>query len=134
MKRIAFLKEKIFPSLLKAAGLPLCKPFVIFFFKYMNQFMPYKRLLDGIHWEAIYHPKPIYPLHILILPKTSVTSLDQVPNDSSDFYSDLFTLVKKLITMFDLEERGYRLLTNGGPNQSLPQWHWHLISENNRHG
>ena len=123
------LNEKIYLSFSRAVGLPLFTPFIRLFFKYMNQFLPYKRLLNSIHWEAMYHPKPNYPLHILILPKTSIMSLVQAPQDTSGFYSDLFTIVQELITMFDLEKRGYRLITNGGPNQSVPQWHWHLISE-----
>lgn len=92
--------------------------------------MAARNIQENANWRAFYHPEPLYPLHILILPKSSVTSLVEAPNDSAEFYSDLFIIVKKLIDKLNLEERGYRLITNGGPNQSLPQWHWHLISEN----
>ena len=124
------LIEKLFSLFIKVKGSPFVRPLVIFYFKHMNKLMPYERLMDGNYWEAFYHPKPLYPLHILIIPKTSITSLREVPTDIPGIYPDLFTLVKNLILKFDLEERGYRLITNGGPNQSLPQWHWHLISEN----
>jgi hypothetical protein len=30
---------------------------------------------------------------------------------------------------FNLAQRGYRLISNGGTYQSFPIWHWHLISE-----
>ncbi len=50
-------------------------------------------------------------------------------NDPDVFHAALFHLVRTLIKEHDLENRGYRLITNGGPNQSIPQWHWHLISE-----
>lgn len=127
------LKGKLISLFLKATGSPLVRPLIIFFFKHMNNLLPYERLIVGNYWEAVHHPKPNYPLHILILPKTSITSLIQAPKDTSGFYWDLFSLVQELIIMFDLEKRGYRLITNGGSNQSLPQWHWHLISENTRH-
>ncbi len=89
-----------------------------------------RNIHEGSYWRAFYHPKPLNPLHILILPKSSVFSLSDAPNHSEAFYSDLFVIVKKLIDEFNLEGCGYRLITNGGSNQSLPQWHWHLISEN----
>ncbi|NLN70713.1 MAG: hypothetical protein GX142_08030 [Chloroflexi bacterium] len=44
-------------------------------------------------------------------------------------YAGLFQLVKQLIQGFNLDQRGYRLITNGGPYQSIPVWHWHLVSE-----
>jgi len=88
-----------------------------------------KNLIEGAYWRAFYHPKPSYPLHILILPKSGIRSLTDAPNHSEAFYSELFVVVKKLVDEFNLEACGYRLITNGGPNQSVPQWHWHLISE-----
>jgi len=91
--------------------------------------MPYKQIINGIYWEAVHHPKPAYPLHILILPKTPITSFVQAPKNFDDFYPDLFNTIEQLIEMFDLDQYSYRLITNGGPNQSFPQWHWHLISE-----
>jgi diadenosine tetraphosphate (Ap4A) HIT family hydrolase len=34
-----------------------------------------------------------------------------------------------LITEFKLEDSGYRLITNGGIYQDIPQLHFHLISD-----
>ncbi|MDY6845889.1 MAG: HIT domain-containing protein [Chloroflexota bacterium] len=89
-----------------------------------------ENIYEDSYWRAVYHPKPLYSLHILILPKSGIASLVAAPNDSAELYSKLFVVVRKLIGKFDLEGRGYRLITNEGPNQSVPQWHWHLISEN----
>jgi len=47
----------------------------------------------------------------------------------ADLFTDLMEIVQALVTDFHLEARGYRLITNGGPNQTIPQWHWHLVSE-----
>lgn len=88
-----------------------------------------RNIYEGSYWRALYHPKPTYPLHILILPKSGIRSLTDAPNDSDAFYSELFVIIKKLVEEFNLEAFGYRLITNGGSNQTVPQWHWHLISE-----
>ena len=123
------LKTRLISFLFKLAGIPWLKPLVVIFFNHMNQFLPIDRLYEGEFWEAFHHPNPSYPLHILMLPKSAIPSLVQAPKNQIDFYSDLFSIIQHLIQDFNLEERGYRLITNGGPNQSLPQWHWHLISE-----
>ncbi len=86
-------------------------------------------LIENKHWRAFHHPQPDYPLHIVILPKGSLTNLLDAPDGEEDFYVDLFQLVRTLIYDFRLGERGYRLITNGGPNQTIPQWHWHLVSD-----
>ena len=100
------------------------------YFNYLDKILPADMICENNYWKAFYHPKPDYPLHILILPKQGVSTLLDAPIDSDAFYAALFQLVRALIIEHDLEERGYRLITNGGPNQSIPQWHWHLISEN----
>jgi histidine triad (HIT) family protein len=92
--------------------------------------MSTENLYESSYWRALYHPKPSYPLHVLILPKISIASLVKAPNDSPDLYFDLSEVIKILIEKFYLENCGYRLITNGGSNQTVPQWHWHLISEN----
>lgn len=95
----------------------------------MDRFLPVDRLYENDSWLAFEHPQPDYPLHILILPKESIPSLMDSPLKSPELFRDLMTAVQTLVRQYDLESRGYRLITNGGPNQSIPQWHWHLISE-----
>lgn len=91
--------------------------------------MPLDRLVENDYWMAFYHPKPDYPLHILIVPKQHLPSLMDVPQENSALFMALFEIVRELIVQFDLNENRYRLITNGGENQRVPQWHWHLISD-----
>jgi len=128
MARSSSLKSKLLRFLIKAARWRPFRPFVALFFKHMDKLLPVQRLRENVHWMAFYHPQPDYPLHILILPKQALTSLMAAPL-VPDLYTDLMSIVQMLVTDFQLEARGYRLITNGGPNQTIPQWHWHLISE-----
>lgn len=100
-----------------------------FLFKHMDTFLPVDRLYQNDHWVAFHHPQPDYPLHILILPRENIPSLMQASLDSTESYRALFAAVQILVRDFNLEACGYRLICNGGPNQLVPQWHWHLISE-----
>jgi len=128
MARSSSLKSKLLRFLIKAARWHPLRSLVPFFFKYMENFISVDRLHENEHWIAFHHPQPDYPLHILILPKQALTSLMTAPLDTN-LYADLIGIVQTLVTDFQLEARGYRLITNGGPNQTIPQWHWHLISE-----
>ena len=107
----------------------ILKPGVLYFFKHMDRFLPVDRLYENAHWLVFEHPQPEYPLHLLLLPKQPIQSLMDAPLETPEVYQDLLSAVQTLIQRYDLNTRGYRLITNGGSNQSIPQWHWHLISE-----
>lgn len=122
-------KHKFASSLLKISQVRFFQPLVKYFFNHMTNLLPVDKIKENEHWIAFYHPDPDYPLHILILPKQRIRSLSDSPVDAHALYSNLFKIVQELILEFHLTEHGYRLITNGGANQSVPQWHWHLISE-----
>lgn len=130
MDRSSLLKIELFKRLLAVGRWKPLNPVVRFLFKHMNHLLPVNHLEENADWMAFPHPQPAYPLHILILPKQGFSTLNDVRDDPAELYTELFILVKLLIKRFDLDSWGYRLITNGGPNQSIPQWHWHLISEN----
>lgn len=91
----------------------------------MSFAIPVERLRETETLLAFHHPKPSYPLHIVLLPKQAVPSLmDLDPN--SAFLSDLFATVQLLVT--ELQLPAYRLIVNGGEYQDFPQLHFHLIS------
>jgi len=124
------IKTRLLALLVRAARIEFARPLVILIFNHMDKLLPVDLICENEHWKAFHHPMPEYPLHILILPKQGRPTLLDATNDPDVFYSALFQLVRKLIIDHDLENKGYRLITNGGPNQGIPQWHWHLINEN----
>ncbi len=95
----------------------------------MSFILPIDRLLENHSWVAFYHPEPGYPLHILLVPKRAIADLMALNTGDSQLLSDLIDIVQRLILQFELQKRGYRLIANGGPYQSIPQFHFHLISE-----
>lgn len=94
----------------------------------MSWSIPVERIHETESLMAFHHPVPSYATHILIVPKRQYASLLDVPAEDSDFQSDLFFTVQKLIRDFSLESN-YRLICNGGENQDVPILHFHLISE-----
>lgn len=98
----------------------------------MKNFLPVDPLIENSHWLAIHHPQPDYPLHILILSKQGIAAIEDIPGDNLDLNKDFLKIVTSLISQFDLNNRGYRLVMNGGPNQLVPLLHWHLVSDQGR--
>lgn len=129
MAQLSSLKTDALTFLLKAARWRLFKPLASFLLGHMNTFLPVTRLSDNDHWTAFHHPQPDYRLHILILPKKPLSSLEEAQSQPVEFHQDFFKIVHELITEFDLKTCGYRLINNGGSNQLVPHWHWHLISD-----
>ncbi len=95
----------------------------------MSFALPIEKLRQTPTLLAFHHPKPAYPLHILIVPRAPIANLSALTPDNTAFLTDLLTTTQSLITEFDLERHGYRLICNGGPNQDIPHLHFHLISD-----
>lgn len=92
----------------------------------MSFAFPAKRLRETETLLAFHHPKPSYPLHVVLVPKQAVSSLMEL-DPSTAFLSDLVTTVQSLVT--ELRLPAYRLIVNGGEYQDFPQLHFHLVSD-----
>ena len=96
---------------------------------YMSFLLPVDRLRETTTLLAFYHPRPAYPFHVLLMPKRPLASLRAITAQDADFLLELFQVVQSLVEEFKLEEKGYRLVCNGGRNQDVPHLHFHLIAE-----
>ena len=94
----------------------------------MNDWLPINKISETESLICFYHPQPVYPVHILLVPKEDMVDLSQLEPQQSEFLQDLFLTVQSLINEFELEEVGYRLILNGGEYQDFPQLHFHLTS------
>jgi histidine triad (HIT) family protein len=94
----------------------------------MSFAIPVNRLRETKTLITFRHPRPSYPLHILIVPKKALNSLVDLGSEDAEFLVDLFATVGSLVSEFELEAAGYRLIANGGSFQDVPQLHFHLIS------
>ncbi len=106
---------------------------VSWIFTHMSFVIPVDRLHETDKLIAFHHPKPSHPLHILLVPKRKLPNLMAVQPADSDFFTDLYCTVQKLIADFNLEKPGYSLIVNGGAYQDVPHLHFHLIADNVDH-
>ena len=95
----------------------------------MSFALPVGRLYENATWMAFWHPSPAYPFHILLVAKKPLANLQELTKPGSSLATEFFEAAARLVEQFDLQRYGYRLVTNGGPYQDIPQLHFHLISE-----
>ncbi|MHB8133924.1 MAG: HIT domain-containing protein [Anaerolineaceae bacterium] len=98
----------------------------------MSDILPINRLAETQTLIAFFHPKPAYPFHVLIVPKSDLDSVMAIDSAHTPFLSDCFTTIQKLVKQYDLISSGYRIIVNGGKNQEFPILHFHLVSEEKR--
>lgn len=107
---------------------PAARALIGWVFAHMSFAIPVQRLRETSTLIAFYHPRPTYPVHILLLPKRALADVTALTPADVDFMLDLFAAVRSLVDELNLAPGGYRLITNGGPHQSVPQLHFHLVA------
>jgi histidine triad (HIT) family protein len=69
---------------------------------------------------------PQAPVHVLVVPKTHVTSADHVTSDHDNLVNDLVTLAQEVATLKGVRTSGYRLVMNVGADAQMTVPHLHL--------
>lgn len=116
-------------GLLKIARWRWSRVFLGWVMSHISFVIPVERLVETESLMAFYHPRPSYNVHILIVPKRPFHSLVDVPLDADDFLRDVLATVQVLVRRHSLEEKGYRLIVNGGDYQDVPHLHFHLVAD-----
>jgi histidine triad (HIT) family protein len=72
---------------------------------------------------------PGAPVHVLIVPKKHIPSLNEITEEDSELFSHAFMVIKKLAEELGVSESGYRVVSNCGEDggQSVPHIHFHLL-------
>ena len=104
------------------------------FAKILNKKLPTEIILENEHAIAFNDIFPQAPIHILIIPKGKYIKYDDFINRASkeEIYY-FFMLINQLVRDHNLEDTGYRLITNAGKdaNQEVPHLHFHLLAGQN---
>lgn len=73
--------------------------------------------------------KPIAPVHILIIPKKHIESINDIEDNDQMLVGKMIIVAKNLAKETGISEGGYKLLFRTGENggQEIPHIHLHLI-------
>ncbi len=73
--------------------------------------------------------QPLAPVHLLIIPKNHLRSLNDVTPEYETLIGHLFGVIRRLAEEFGVAESGYRVVTNTGTDggQVVGHLHFHLL-------
>ena len=99
------------------------------FTKIINREIPADIIYEDDEILAFNDINPQAPVHILIIPKKEIKTINDIHFEDTAIIGKLFLIAKKIAKQVDISEDGYRLVMNcneyGG--QSVYHIHLHLI-------
>ena len=99
------------------------------FTKIINREIPADIIYEDDEILAFNDINPQAPIHILIIPKKEIKTINDIHSEDTAIIGRLFLIAKKIAKQVDISEDGYRVVMNcneyGG--QSVYHIHLHLI-------
>ena len=91
--------------------------------------MPAEILFEDEHCLAFKDINPQAPVHVLLIPKKEITSIDDCDEGDKILLGHLMCLIGDIAKKLGLSDQGYRVVTNckdfGG--QSVNHLHFHIL-------
>lgn len=104
------------------------------FAKILKAEISFEKINENENTLAFLDINPLAPIHILIIPKKPyINFYDFNKNASSDEILDFWKLINFIIETKNIENNGFRIITNSGKdgNQDVPHFHVHLLGGKN---
>jgi histidine triad (HIT) family protein len=100
----------------------------------------FKQIVDGqIPADIVYQDDqclafrdvdPQAPVHVLVIPKKEIASIDALADEDAPLVAHLFQVIRNLARELGVAESGYRVVVNTGEEggQSVDHLHFHLLA------
>jgi histidine triad (HIT) family protein len=91
--------------------------------------IPANKVYEDEQVLAFHDIQPKAPVHVLVIPKKHLVSVNGLHADDAAMLSHLFAAVQEVAKATGVAETGYRTLTNTGKNagQVVPHLHFHVM-------
>lgn len=105
-------------------------PMKTIFEKIIDNELPADKIYENERIIVIRDKFPKAPIHLLIITKKVIANMQSIESEDFSLVGEVFQIAKKLAKDFGLEEGGYRLVVNNGPNagQIIPHLHFHILA------
>ena len=76
---------------------------------------------------------PVAPIHILIIPKKHIDSLNYIDEKNIDIVKHIFLAINKIVKDKNIDKEGYRIVNNCGElgGQTVNHLHFHILGKRN---
>ena len=91
--------------------------------------IPANIIYEDEKFIVFYDINPIAPLHLLLVPKIHIPSVNDLKAKDKKLIGELFLLAKKIAKKQRVSKKGYRLIFNVGKEggQAIKHLHLHLL-------
>lgn len=99
------------------------------FTKIINREIPAKIVYEDDHALAFHDVSPQAPVHILVIPKRRIASLQEAGEQDASLLGHLQVVIAKVAEDLGIAQGGYRVVTNVGRDggQSVEHLHYHVL-------
>lgn len=90
--------------------------------------IPSKKAYEDDKLLAFYDIAPQAPVHILVIPKSHISSVDDITPENSDIIAYIFEKIPSIAKAAGIKN-GYRVISNCGSDacQSVKHLHFHIL-------
>ena len=96
------------------------------FLKIINREIPGDIVYEDERVIAFKDINPSAPIHVLIVPKKHIRTVNDLGADDADLIGQMFLVAKKLAADLGVAEKGYRLVMNCNDEGGQEVFHIHL--------
>jgi histidine triad (HIT) family protein len=99
------------------------------FCKIINGEIPSAKVYEDEFVYAFNDIKPVAPIHVIIVPKEHIESVNDICLENSMYISKVFETIPKIAEKLNIAKDGYRVVANVGENggQTVKHLHFHII-------
>jgi len=99
------------------------------FKRIIDREIPAKIVYEDEHCLAFEDIHPHAPVHLIVIPKKAIASVDDVSEQDEPLVGHLFTAMRKIAAQLGLTD-GYRVVTNCGraAGQEVMHLHFHMLA------
>lgn len=103
------------------------------FCRIISKEIPSRIFFEDEQIMAIEDTNPQAPVHLLVIPKKHIPTLQDVADEEKDLIGALFLAINRMARGKGLSEKGYRVVINCGPDGGQTVYHLHLHLVGGRH-
>tara|TARA_Y100000588_G_C13345079_1_gene539857 strand:+ start:116 stop:457 length:342 start_codon:yes stop_codon:yes gene_type:complete len=96
------------------------------FTKIINREIPADIVYEDKDIIAFNDINPQAPIHVLIVPKKEIKTLNDISDDDKEIMGKIFIAAKKIAKKFNIDKKGYRTIFNCNEHAGQTVYHIHL--------